>query len=310
MFDLREGSDRFVDPAEHSTALMARACLAVSGMFTIDAAGQDGWAEAVAGELCALVPTRASAMVMVGEWAGEADGWRTIALGLAGGVPDGAGDALREQAARGWPRDDISRTLGHASARPTPGCGRREEMVADDLWSDCAYARFRESIGLFDFARAVAPFDDEGTHRVLMLQLDGLAPSWRAPRDAVTALECVTTPALRAYRRRFIEPTLTRRRVLESLSPMQRRIVPLLADGLTEAQIAEVMGRSRHTVHDHTRAIYRSLDVKSRRALRDLWLGRPRPDTPCNGDGVADQEAEDAGEAGFEEPSTEPGRMV
>jgi DNA-binding NarL/FixJ family response regulator len=61
-----------------------------------------------------------------------------------------------------------------------------------------------------------------------------------------------------------------------SVSPAQRRVLEGLLGGLTEPQIAERLGRSRHTVHDHTRAIYSALGVNSRVQLV-LLFAQPKP---------------------------------
>ncbi len=52
--------------------------------------------------------------------------------------------------------------------------------------------------------------------------------------------------------------------LLRRVSDAQRRVLELLLAGLTEPQVAERIGRSRHTVHDHTKAIYQSLSVNNR----------------------------------------------
>jgi DNA-binding NarL/FixJ family response regulator len=52
--------------------------------------------------------------------------------------------------------------------------------------------------------------------------------------------------------------------LLSSVSQAQQRVLELLLAGLTEPQIAERIGRSRHTVHDHTKAIYAALKVSNR----------------------------------------------
>lgn len=52
--------------------------------------------------------------------------------------------------------------------------------------------------------------------------------------------------------------------LLAKVSPAQLRVLELLLDGHTEPQIGEILSRSRHTVHDHTKAIYAALGVTSR----------------------------------------------
>jgi pyridoxine 5'-phosphate synthase PdxJ len=53
-----------------------------------------------------------------------------------------------------------------------------------------------------------------------------------------------------------------------------RPIVKLLADGLTEKQIASRIHRSQHTVHDHVKTNYASLGISTRHDLMELWSGR------------------------------------
>ena len=63
--------------------------------------------------------------------------------------------------------------------------------------------------------------------------------------------------------------------LLAKVSDAQRVVLEWLLEGLTEPQIAERIGRSRHTVHDHTKAIYASLGVSSRVHLVMLF-SQPR----------------------------------
>lgn len=274
MHPIEQNVQRRATPTESRIDLMARACRAVSKMYRVEPDSRDAWTQSAAEDLLDLVAGGASAMVLVGEWSRGDGAWRTISLGLAGQYPPGAVRALQDQASRGWPDDDFSRTLAHASERGVGVCGRREEMMDDGAWARSAYAAFRRSIGLYDLARAVMSTDEGGHARQIVLQIDGLSETWRAPRESVAALACVTQAMLDSYRRVFVEPAAARRRVLDSLSPTQQTIVPMLAEGMTEAKIAERIHRSAHTVHDHTRAIYRALGVRSRLELRDLWLGR------------------------------------
>lgn len=52
--------------------------------------------------------------------------------------------------------------------------------------------------------------------------------------------------------------------LVSRLSDAQGKVLGHLLDGLTEPQIADRIGRSRHTVHDHTKAIYATLNVRNR----------------------------------------------
>jgi ATP/maltotriose-dependent transcriptional regulator MalT len=56
---------------------------------------------------------------------------------------------------------------------------------------------------------------------------------------------------------------------LESLTPSERRVAELAADGLTTRQVAETLFVSRKTVEFHLRQIYRKLSVKSRPQLAE-----------------------------------------
>lgn len=61
------------------------------------------------------------------------------------------------------------------------------------------------------------------------------------------------------------------------VSNAQARVLEFLLAGLTEPQIAEKIGRSRHTVHDHTKAIYSALNVNNRVQLVLLFSQQAAP---------------------------------
>jgi len=54
---------------------------------------------------------------------------------------------------------------------------------------------------------------------------------------------------------------------VETLSPAEGRIFEFLVEGLAEKQIASQLRISRHTVHNHVKAIYRQFGVHSRPEL-------------------------------------------
>lgn len=254
--------------------LMERACAAVSRSYSREAESQDDWTRAVASDLRELIPGPLGVMAIIAQWNDAQSTWETVSLGLAGDYPEVAVRALETQAQSGWPDDDFSRAVGHAGPKPGAFCGPRSKLRDDAGWQQSTYARFRASIGVHDFARAGVPFMDPRGTRIMILQVDGVTPDWTPPTQVLSTLACIMHPALEAYRTRFVNQRMARAELLDQLSPTQRRIVPMLAEGLTEAQIAEQIHRSAHTVHDHTRSIYRTLGVSSRLELRDMWLGR------------------------------------
>jgi DNA-binding CsgD family transcriptional regulator len=60
----------------------------------------------------------------------------------------------------------------------------------------------------------------------------------------------------------------------ESLTPTERSVTELVAEGLTNRQAAEQLFLSPHTVGFHLRAIFRKLDVTSRIDLARLVVQR------------------------------------
>ncbi len=79
-----------------------------------------------------------------------------------------------------------------------------------------------------------------------------------------TTTESRTTMTFDHFERSGAAIAASRPDLLASVSAAQQKVLELLLAGLTEPQIAERIGRSRHTVHDHTKAIYASLKVSNR----------------------------------------------
>lgn len=84
-------------------------------------------------------------------------------------------------------------------------------------------------------------------------------------------------PVTDDFERRGAQIAASRPDLLMKVSDAQRRVLDLLLAGLTEPQIALKLARSRHTVHDHTKAIYASVGVSSRVQLVLLFSRPPEP---------------------------------
>lgn len=168
----------------------------------------------------------------------------------------------------------------------------RRQLVADEVWRVHRRRKSRRAAGLHGFARAVLPTvgvdwatDPEEAEpglesaRSVLVQVDGLEADWEAGPAELARLAAAAPTVAEAWSRRFVVTDLHRLELLRRVSTVQRPLLPLLAEGLTEAEVARRVERSRHTIHDHTRSIYQALGVTSRLELRDVWLGR-RPAGP------------------------------
>lgn len=144
-----------------------------------------------------------------------------------------------------WRDVDPDRALGAATAAAaTP----RPALAATVLTDAAALLRLR---GRHREADRVA---DDATRRWSVLG---------AHADAAAAAALSRSARPPAPRPRFGIPALT---------ATERRVVGLLADGLSNSAIAAVLGISRRTVESHVSAAYRKLEVESRVALTRVAL--------------------------------------
>lgn len=107
----------------------------------------------------------------------------------------------------------------------------------------------------------------------------GMPARWSMVHPLVDALVVtvhagVQSPAERAgrYLLCFEERASTGSDRLKCLSPRERRVAMLAAEGLRNEQIAERLCRSRRTVEFQLNSVYRKLDVSSRTQLLRVLL--------------------------------------
>ena len=111
--------------------------------------------------------------------------------------------------------------------------------------------------------------DEEGR---LCLEISGASPGGQ-PALPASGLRVLVVALAAVYEERIVTPLLRRRRLLDRLAPVQRGLIPFLLSGESEVRVAELTGRSRHTIHDHTKKIYKRLGVHTRHDLVVLWNG-------------------------------------
>lgn len=277
---------------------LAGACADIAAAaYEVPAHNADEWLGTLASLISKDVAPASVATIAIVEPVSGTGAWETHHFAMAGTVRSEVASALEREAREGFPHDDVAFHAGHRGENPRASYGARRVLISDEAWIRSSYATFRRPLGLHEFARGVVPFWELEEPRTLIVQIDLLAAS-ATPGEWEVGLVGGVAPAIaRAYHTRFVALREHREAIMRRLTPAQRRVVPHLVEGLSETQIAGAVGRSAHTVHDHTKMIYQALGVSNRLQLRDLWFGRREARGRRGaGDGEDGHVAEDARE--------------
>ena len=118
------------------------------------------------------------------------------------------------------------------------------------------------------FQSSGAPFEAALARTELATSLAALGRTDPAEREAAAALECLLELGAEAgiEQARRILAGDDGGSPLREITPREREVLSLLAEGLTNKQIARRLVVSEHTVHRHVTSILRKLDLPSRTA--------------------------------------------
>jgi DNA-binding CsgD family transcriptional regulator len=250
---------------------LERCCDAATTIARIGARNRPAWLRRMCETMETLSTEPIGVMALDVRVEGGLMGWQTLEAAFAG-LPDRRVERrLYDDAWDGLASDDLASAAGQRRMRPERFVGARRAMAPDEVWKRSMYRAARERHGLYDFARAVLPFDGEDGPRLLVVQVDGFDPGWNPEPTTARCLAALSRHIVDAYRRVFVVPVRHRRDLLERLTEAQREVAPFLATSMTESEIAEALNRSKHTIHDHAKSIYRAWGVNTRLTLRDLW---------------------------------------
>jgi LuxR family maltose regulon positive regulatory protein len=178
---------------------------------------------------------------------------------VAGGELEAAGDALA--ALR-----DVERRAGTA---PLRACADLAEGVLAAAAGDHESARVLLEDAVDRFAASGAPYELARARIELAATFASLGRYEAADREAAAALRALDelmAEADAARARRRLGRAALRRAALPELTPREREVLCVLAEGLTNQQIAERLVLSEHTVHRHVTNILRKLGLPSRTA--------------------------------------------
>ncbi|MGH2451440.1 MAG: LuxR C-terminal-related transcriptional regulator [Candidatus Limnocylindria bacterium] len=164
---------------------------------------------------------------------------------------------------------EVERLIGTA---PLRACADLAEGTLAAAGGDHDRARTLLEDAVDRFQGSGAPFEAAQARIELATSLVALDRADLAEREAAAALECLLELGADAEAARV-------RRLLDALTHMagdhlplsevtarEREVLRLLAEGLTNRQIAERLVVSEHTVHRHVTNILRKLDLPSRTA--------------------------------------------
>ena len=197
----------------------------------------------------------------------------TVAHVACAGIADAHATTLVDEARRGCHENDIWFTPALLRGTQTRTV-RRSDIISDQDWQTSRYRDLLASVGIRDLAVVIIPIESPEPDRsaALVLEVGGLDAGWTANDCLLLSMEVIAPVIRMAMTIRFLRPLRHRHELLGRLSPTQRRIAPMLADGMTEKEIAEALERSPHTVHEHAKSIYSSWNVRSRFDLRRKWF--------------------------------------
>jgi DNA-binding NarL/FixJ family response regulator len=167
----------------------------------------------------------------------------------AAGDLDGAAEALA--ALR-----EVERLVGTA---PLRACADAAEGVLAGARGEHDRARVLLEDAVDAFTRSGAPFEAAQARLALAAALTALGRTEAGEREVAVARE-----RLRELAGGPAAPPLP------ELTPREREVLALLAEGLTNRGIAEQLVVSEHTVHRHVNSILRKLDLPSRTAAAAL----------------------------------------
>ena len=163
--------------------------------------------------------------------------------------------------------------------------GRMDKLQAN--WKEGPMGRLWNGHVRGDLICAVAPMS-YGPNQAILVCLDattsGVDPA---------ALMAAVMPLLVRFTSECLGPTFDNPR--NWLTPREQEVLDQVALGRSVRQIAETLGRSPHTVHDHVKALHRKLGANTRGELIARALGHLARGVSAEHEGLAPREIAEGG---------------
>ena len=227
-----------------------------------------------------VVPSRACILI-----AHAAPGSRALSLEAAGYASSHGVDAGDESGVELSVRSRAERLtdLGFTIENEVV-LGRIGDLIPSSDWRSHGIGRLWQGTPIADVLIAASPLGHVEPGRVLISQV-ALAETGAEPKPGQFELLGVIHNLL--VRRALISIGETKATSARWLTAREQEVLDLLVVGKSVRVIAEELGRSPHTVHDHVKSLHRKLDASSRGELVAKALGHapamPKPTHQAEG---------------------------
>jgi DNA-binding CsgD family transcriptional regulator len=251
--------------------MLQACCDTVAHLFLCPMSSPDQWVNSVARMLTELLDGPVAVQCALVKCIGTLPRWETLHAAVLCSHNHTLADTLLREATTGFPSGDAIIRSGLRNPTDSPHIGSRRTLLTQEQWQLSAMRITRARLGLHEFALAILPLPNDKQHRTIVIQIDALTPEWNPEDNAILELRALHRPLIQSFHEQFLSLETQRESLMGKLSPTQRQLVPLLARGLTEEAIGVIIKRSKHTVHDHAKRIYRAWNISSRHELKQLW---------------------------------------
>ncbi|HYE02294.1 MAG TPA: LuxR C-terminal-related transcriptional regulator [Phycisphaerales bacterium] len=162
----------------------------------------------------------------------------------------------------GWSPERLSRS--------TPQAAPVETLDLGAPWREGPIGQRWGEVGAVDVVLGATPLGDPDDHRILFVEFGLTSPEASATTEDAAVIDAIL-PAL--ARRALLAFGSSPSSEAQRLTPREELVLEHLLQGKSVRQIAEELGRSPHTVHDHVKALHRKLNASTRGALVARALG-------------------------------------
>jgi DNA-binding CsgD family transcriptional regulator len=239
---------------------LLRVARVVSRIHALPAIATEDWCDRAAAAVLGLEPSL-TAVVGVGVFGAGGEVQKLEGIGAASEIGEVASSAVRHHSLGWW----LPARLNDPTA---PRCALLSRTPDHARWARSAAGSAWQRTGVEDLIVALVPLPGSAENRLLVVEMG--APN-AGFRDLIIAMLSAVLPEL--ARRAAIafgsEPTESANRI----TPREQEVLDLLVLGCTVKQIADIISRSPHTVHDHVKSLHRKLRANSRGELVSRALG-------------------------------------